>query len=184
MARVVLVALVGGPNIDIIPHFIKYYKDIGVDEFYISVNIVEERYKDLNKVISIFKEAGIKPFNIWIGTYNLFLKKSFQDYAKMKCIDSDWILRADQDEFCNFEMGLKNVVDECEKNGYTYVEGSRFERMTVDGSLPSIDRECNIFDLFPVKCAIRNGYGYGEGYQKKELMSMDLVFILYLETFL
>ena len=105
MARVVLVALVGGPNIDIIPHFIKYYKDIGVDEFYISVNIVEERYKDLNKVISIFKEAGIKPFNIWIGTYNLFLKKSFQDYAKMKCIDSDWILRADHDEFCDYSQG-------------------------------------------------------------------------------
>jgi len=34
MSKIILNSVVGGINTDIIAHFLQYYKDIGVDDFY------------------------------------------------------------------------------------------------------------------------------------------------------
>lgn len=175
MPRVVLNAVIGGANIDIISHFFQYYRDIGVDKFNISVNIVERQYDDLEKVLGVFDGFEIDPLHIWIGPFKGYLKERFMKYAEGECLKGDWILRSDQDEFTDFEMGLKNLVNECEEKGYLYVEGNRIERMTVDGSLPSIKRDSDIFNLFPIKTEIKDGHGYGEGRKQKIVLAKKKV---------
>lgn len=158
--RIVLNSLIGGTNISIIPHFIKYYKCIGVDDFYITVNVPDGRYDILMNILDILDIYSIKPLNIWIGHFNNHIKGCFMKSATEKCLKDDWILRADQDEFADFEIELKDMVKKCEENGHLYIEGVRIERMTSDGTLPIIEEESDIFQLFPVKCLIKKGYGY------------------------
>jgi len=176
MSKIILNSVVGGINTDIIPHFLQYYKDIGVDDFYITLNIVENRYDKLDSVLGVFKDFNIEPLFIWIGPFSRHLKKRFMEEAMIKCLDNNcWILRADQDEFVDFGISLKDVVKECEDAKYLYIEGDRLERITTDGSLPCIKRGDDLFKLFPIKAEIKNNYGYKEGCKQKIVLAKKSV---------
>lgn len=164
MCKVVLNALIGGYNLNLIPHFIQHYKDSGVEEFNIVVNLIEDRYKDLDKVLSFLRKFNIKPLYVFIGPYlgrtigGDTLKKVFQGCILRECKETDWIVRADLDEFIMFEKGVKDLVRKCKEGGYSYVEGRRVERISPEGNLPEIKEESDVFKLFPIKASIKEGF--------------------------
>lgn len=137
---------------DIFPHFIKYYKDLGVDEFLLILNTEDENSEKLKYVRNILKKYNIKEKMLWVGEFDIKLKTENMSEIILKMTNiEDWVIYVDVDEFQKYPIDLKKFIGYCEKNKYDCVMGEYIDRLTTTGKITSIDEDIDIWKAFPVE---------------------------------
>ena len=71
------------------------------------------------------------------------------NYIKQRHPEGWWIV-ADDDEFHEYSQPLKDIIHDCEENGWDLVRGGFVDRIGVDGTFPELQPEKDIFEQFPL----------------------------------
>jgi len=137
-----------GPDIRLLPASLDYYLGLGVSRVLMSVHLRDEWadgfLEKINSTIAgypatiahIHREPGIDE------------RLRYLAVTTKHCIEDDWIVIADIDEFHEFSMSLADAVTYCEDMGYDYISGYFLDRLGVDGELPEL--QGNLWDVFPL----------------------------------
>lgn len=133
-----------GHNTKIIPHWYNHYKNI-VDNIYIIAYLTD----DDTTIIDALDELSITPHRIvyspkfhWEEVTRLY------NETKMEKPDEWWVV-ADNDELHLYPTDLRNMILECEENGWKFITGGFIDRIGKDGSFPNITNE-SIWKTFPL----------------------------------
>ena len=141
---------------DIVSHSIKYYKELGVDEFLFVLNTEDENSEKLIEVQNILKEHGIKEKEVWIGEFEDHTKKDNMERVVYKNTNlEDWVVTIDVDEFHKYYVDLRKFIGYCEKMDYICATGELVDRLTETGEITDINENSDIWKTFPVKTNIR-----------------------------
>lgn len=140
-----------GHGTNLIPHFIKHYKGLYVDE----INFVvyeSDLHPDLrNKVEdAIDGEKGVKILD-FIYDRVFDWERVTKEYNKFTMEEPEtWWIIADIDEFHLYPMQPRKIAMDCVVNGWEIVRGGFIDRVGKDGNFPQIDEEEDIFNQFPL----------------------------------
>ena len=140
---------VTGSRVETLWHMLNYYKDL-VDEIFVVVYEWDNfsTYDSVHEIVSNFSNAKIvrrevkEKFN-WEYVTQLYNEtKSMHPY--------DWWVVSDDDEFHIYSKPLKEIILDCERNGWELVRGGFIDRIGQTGDFPKINKKENIFEQFPV----------------------------------
>jgi hypothetical protein len=139
-----------GHGTTLLPHFIKHYQQ-HVDE--INIAIYEtDMYPQLSDEVSqiINNQENVKIIKV--------IKDRVFDWERVTKLynfiksqnPNDWWVVADIDELHLYPNdNLRDMVDNCEKNGYQLVRGGFIDRIGVDGEFSEIVPDVSLFKQFP-----------------------------------
>jgi hypothetical protein len=142
MQKLNLVTVVGH-NITMLPHMINHYKDM-VDEIYVVV------YKQHNNdgIEEQVRELGINPYLV-VTEPKFNWEKVTELYNQVKQTKPDeWWIVSDDDEFHVYPKPIREMIEECEENGWDFITGGFLDRIGPDGTFPVITNESNIWEEF------------------------------------
>jgi hypothetical protein len=152
---------------DIVPHTVKYYKELGVDRFLFILNTEDENSERLKYVQNILRKYNIKEEMVWIGEFNDQIKTHNMEQLVMENTNSeDWVVTIDIDEFQKYYMDLRKFISYCEKMNYTCVLGSFIDRLTENGRIVDINEDTNIWETFPTKTNMGRSWNKNTSYLK------------------
>lgn len=139
-----LVTVVGS-NTHMLPHMLEYYKPM-VDKIYIVVYRQSENDNILKEVL----ECGIEPYLVVTEPkYNW--DRVTELYNQVKSTKpNDWWIIADDDEFHAYSYDLEEIIKDCETQDCSFVTGGFLDRIGPDGTFPTVTRDTNIFEAFPL----------------------------------
>jgi len=139
-----LVTVVGN-NITMLPHMIKHYQNM-VDEIY----VVVYRQDENDTILSDIEELGIKPYKVVVEPkYNW--ERVTELYNEVKQTKpNDWWIVSDDDEFHIYPKPIKEMIGECEENGWDFITGGFLDRIGKAGTFPIVTNETNIWEEFPL----------------------------------
>jgi hypothetical protein len=161
---------------DIVLHFVKHYKEIGVDKFLLILNTEDENSEKLKYVQNILRKYDIKEEVIWIGDFQDTIKTQ---HMKQVVLDNanleDWIVIADVDEFQKYYMDLRKLISYCDKMNYNCVMGEFVDRLTESGKIVDINEDINIWEVFPIKTSMKywNDTEYSKVLLKKAYVEVE-----------
>lgn len=149
MNKKIRLVTVTGSRIDTLWHMLKYYENI-VDEMCVVVYEWENfsLYTEVSKIVKQFPNAFIvervikEKFN-WEYVTELYNKVK-SEYP------NDWWIVSDDDEFHVYSKDLRQIVEECDENGWDLVRGGFIDRIGIDGTFPVINNDEDIFKQFPL----------------------------------
>ena len=133
-----------GENTHLLPHMLNHYKDI-VDKIY----VVVYRQSEDDGILDEVKSLGIKPFLVVTEEkYNWDRVTDLYNYVKSTKPNEWWIV-SDDDELQVYPRPVRDIIDECERNGYDFVTGGFLDRIGKDGTFPVVTPETNLLEAFP-----------------------------------
>jgi hypothetical protein len=127
-------------------HFIKYYKQLGVDNFYVVVwgDSKEVKYDEIVNVLKRYDLEVYKDLRDVNNGSPQFLTDIYNEVISIK--PNDWWLVADLDEFAVFPKPLKEFVYESDID---VVYGMMIDRIGEDGKLSELEYDDDIWKKFP-----------------------------------
>jgi len=140
-----------GHGVNLIPHFIKHYKSLYVDE----INFVvyeSDLHPNLRNQIEDITE-GEKDVKILDFIYDRVFdwERVTNEYNSFTKEEPDtWWIIADIDEFHLYPMQPRKITMDCEVNGWEIVRGGFIDRIGENGKFPRIKSEEDIFSQFPL----------------------------------
>ena len=144
MPKINLVTVVGH-NITMLPHMLKHYKDI-VDETYV---VVYRQYEDDN-IVEEIQKLGIIPYKI-VTEPKFNWEKVTELYNEVKSTKPDeWWIVSDDDEFHIYPKDIKEMISECEENGWEFITGGFIDRIGEGGTFPLVDSQTEVWSKFPL----------------------------------
>jgi hypothetical protein len=139
-----------GHGTNLLPHFINHYQKY-VDE----INIVTYE-SDTNPIITHEVKDIIKNYdNVKIV---MTIKDRVYDWEKVTGLynfnkskhPNDWWVIADIDEFHLYPNdSLKDLINECNENGWDVVRGGFIDRIGIDGEFSELVDDVSIWEQFP-----------------------------------
>jgi len=139
----------------LLPHFVAYYKSIGVDSFLISI---DERVDGIWD--NVARIAETLPANIELVAASERQKTTGVEFNNKEetrqryIAPSDWIIPADLDEFIQFPRPLPQLIKEIEEAGATFIMGQFRDRIARHGVLSDTQPEPSIWEQYPLECNI------------------------------
>lgn len=150
MQNINLVTVVGH-NTTLLPHMLKHYKDI-VDDIY----VVVYRQHELDGILEEVTNLGIKPYKI-VTEPKFHWQRVTELYNEVKQTKPDeWWVVSDDDEFHIYPKPIREMIDECEENGWEFITGGFLDRIGEGGEFPSVTKQTNIWEKFPNVGFFRN----------------------------
>jgi hypothetical protein len=139
-----LVTVVGN-DITMLPHMINHYKDI-VDEIF----VVVYRQSEDDTILDDILRLGIKPYKVVVESkFNWERVTELYNEVKKTKPDEWWIV-SDDDEFHIYPKPIREMIDECEKNGWEFITGGLLDRIGKSGTFPTVTNETDIWKEFPL----------------------------------
>lgn len=136
---------VTGHNTHLLPHMLNHYKNI-VDNVYIILYLTHKDDIVLNEI----EELGITPYKVIIDKkFNWKRVTELYNEVKNEKPDEWWIV-ADDDEFQVYPSSPTELIKECEENGWEFITGGFIDRIGPNGTLPTITRDSNVWEEFPL----------------------------------
>jgi len=139
-----------GHGTNLLPHFIKHYQK-HVDEINIAIyktDLYPTIEEEINKIIKdhnnvkIVKVIEDRIFD-WERVTQLY------NFIKLK-YKNDWFVIADIDEFHLYPNDdLKQVITDCEENGWDIVRGGFIDRIGIGGEFSELVDDITIWEQFP-----------------------------------
>ncbi len=146
---------------DLVSHFIKYYKELGIDEFLIVLNTNIPHSERLIEVQNILRKYGIEEKYIWRGEHSYIRQtQTLMELIKKSTEENCWILSIDMDEFQEYFCDLRRFISYMEENDYEYAAGTYVDRVSVSGDILAIDNDTDLFEAFPVKTTLTRDIMY------------------------
>jgi len=149
MNKKIRLVTVTGSRTNTLWHMLNHYAAI-VDEIFVVVYEWENfsTYDSVQEIVSKFPNAKIvrretkEKFN-WEYVTQL--------YNETKLLHpTDWWIVSDDDEFHLYSKDLRQIINECDENGWELVRGGFVDRIGIDGVFPEINDKENIFKQFPL----------------------------------
>ena len=127
-----------------LPHMLKHYQDI-VDDIY----VVVYRQNDDDGILQQIEELGITPFKVVTEPkFNWERVTELYNEVKLTKPNSWWVV-SDDDELHVYPKPLREMVDECEENGWEFITGGFLDRIGENGEFPKVEKDSNIWEIFP-----------------------------------
>ena len=148
MQKIRLVTVTGSRT-NTLQHMLNHYNDL-VDEIYIVVYEWDgfSTYDAVSEIVKKFPKAQI---------VKRAIKEKFnweyvtQLYNETKLLHpNDWWVVSDDDEFHIYPKPIKELISDCEKNGWEFVTGGFIDRIGENGEFPQINEHTNIWTQFPL----------------------------------
>jgi hypothetical protein len=143
-----LVTIVGG-CIDVLPHMLGHYHDLGIESFFVHVQIPFSNDPLVEQAKEITRAFGFNIASVSVGEW---LHNSNRElyWRTQQSSPDDWFLIADQDELQAYPRDLASILYDCDRDGYEYIEGCFLDRFARDGSFPAISASESIWQQFPL----------------------------------
>lgn len=142
-----LLSVVGG-RVSTLGLMLDHYLALGVDSILLFAHARSESDPNLSEIASIAASRGVAIGEIVIGPWD---KVQYRIISQIAAAPRDeWYLIADQDEFQQYRLPLKQLVAECDSRGFDYVRGCFVDRFSADGLLPPIDSSRTLPEQFPI----------------------------------
>ena len=140
---------VTGSRVDTLWHMLNHYKDL-VDEMYVVVYEWEgfSLFEEVSKITKEFENANIIE-RVTKEKFNWEYVTQLYNETKM-LFPNDWWVVSDDDELHVYSKPLKEIISECDRNGWELVRGGFIDRIGQTGDFPKINKKEDIFDQFPV----------------------------------
>jgi len=133
-----------GKNTQLLPHMLKHYENI-VDKIY----VVVYRQDENDGILDEIKELDIEPYLVVTEPkYNWNKVTELYNFVK-RTKPNEWWIVSDDDELQVYPYNIKDIIKECDKNGFTFVTGGFLDRIGDDGKFPIVTRDSDIHKLFP-----------------------------------
>ena len=144
MQKVNLVTVVGH-NITMLPHMLEHYKNI-VDEIY----VVVYRQHENDGILDEIKSLGITPHKV-VTEEKFNWERVTQLYNEVKRTKpQEWWVVSDDDEFHVYPKPIREMISDCEENGWEFITGGFLDRIGENGEFPLVTNETNIWKKFPL----------------------------------
>jgi hypothetical protein len=144
MQKLNLVTVVGH-NTTLLPHMLKHYKDV-VDEIY----VVVYRQHELDGILEDVINLGIKPFKI-VTEPKFNWERVTQLYNEVKSTKpNEWWIVSDDDEFHIYPKPIREMISECEENGWEFITGGFVDRIGENGTFPEVSSLTDVWSEFPL----------------------------------
>jgi len=157
--KIHLVTVVGD-DLTLLPHMLNHYRRAGIESFIINVHAKTKSDPLLEEARRVAADFGLEISAVVVGEWSDALNSRL--YAESKKYPEDWYVMADLDEFHRYPGGLSELIAECERKGYDYIEGCLIDRIAADGGLQEVTRDRSIEDQFPLGCVLT--YAILQGY--------------------
>lgn len=149
MNKKIRLVTITGSRTNILPHMLQHYVDI-VDEIFVVVYEWEDfsTYDEVEKIVSLFPNAKIvrretkEKFN-WEYVTQLYNETKLM-------FPNDWWIVSDDDEFHEYSKDLREIINDCDENGWEFIRGGFVDRIGIDGDFPEINNQQDIFKQFPL----------------------------------
>lgn len=139
-------------DLDILPHFIKYYQSFGVNNFLFVLHTNSEKDDNIYKAKDILNKFSIKEKIVWRGIFDIDQKERIRNGVFCDEVnDDDWVIVVDSDEFVEYVPNLEMLIRFCNKAKIHCVVGELIDRLSVDRKIVNIDDNTNLEDKFPIK---------------------------------
>lgn len=133
-----------GENLHILPHMLNHYKDI-VDNIYVGVY----RQHENDDILEQIQDLGIEPFMVITDTkYNWNRVTEIYNAIKSTKPDEWWIV-SDDDELQVYPRPIRDIIEECDNRGFTFVTGGFIDRIGKNGTFPTITPDSDLLKAFP-----------------------------------
>ena len=148
MQKIRLVTVTGSRT-NTLQHMLNHYNDL-VDEIYIVVYEWDgfSTYDAVSEIVKKFPKAQI---------VKRAIKEKFnweyvtQLYNETKLLHpNDWWVVSDDDEFHIYPKPIRELISDCEENGWEFVTGGFIDRIGENGEFPQINEHTNIWTQFPL----------------------------------
>ena len=144
MQKLNLVTVVGH-NTTMLKHMLNHYKNI-VDEIYVVVYRQHEFDGILEDVINL----GIKPYKV-VTEPKFNWERVTELYNEVKQTKpNEWWVVSDDDEFHLYPKSIREMISECEENGWEFITGGFLDRIGENGTFPLVTQETDIWNEFPL----------------------------------
>lgn len=149
MNKKIRLVTVTGSRTNTLWHMLNHYTDL-VDEMYVVVYEWENfsTYDSVKQIVSKFANAKIVRKEIR-EKYNWEYVTQLYNETKLMHPE-DWWVVSDDDEFHVYSKDLRQIISECDNNGWELVRGGFIDRIGPDGTFPEINDNENIFKQFPL----------------------------------
>jgi hypothetical protein len=142
-----LTTAVGG-YVKVLPHMLRHYRALGVDSFFVHVNLLDEDDPILDEVRAVCEVTSVSVGGrLWRGNADVHR-------AVMARHPDDWFLVADQDELQEYPGALHEILESCERRGYDFIEGTLVDRLAPGGVFAEVDPRGDIWEQFPLTALV------------------------------
>lgn len=139
----------------LLPHFINYYKNLGVKNFIIAVS--NSIIPDLRERLTLYAKTteGI----VIVPTSGRLDKSGYEgadkeEIRRTHIEPSSWIIPVDLDEFVQYPDTLCNLMHKISNTKATNIRGIFADRIAVGGVLTQDNEDISLFDQFPLEAEV------------------------------
>ena len=144
MQKINLITVVGH-NTTMLKYMLNHYKDM-VDEIY----VVVYRQHELDGILEDIINLGIKPYKV-VTEPKFNWEKVTELYNEVKQTKPDeWWIVSDDDEFHIYPKPIREMISECEENGWEFITGGFLDRIGENGNFPLVTHQTDIWNEFPL----------------------------------
>lgn len=144
MQKINLVTVVGH-NTTMLKHMLNHYKDM-VDEIY----VVVYRQHELDGILEDIIKLGIKPYKI-VTEPKFNWERVTELYNEVKQTKpNEWWVVSDDDEFHVYPKPIREIISDCEENGWEFITGGFLDRIGENGNFPLVTSQTDIWNEFPL----------------------------------
>jgi hypothetical protein len=124
---------------------LEHYKNI-VDEIF----VVVYRQHENDGILDEIKSLGITPHKI-VTEEKFNWERVTQLYNEIKQTKPhEWWVVSDDDEFHVYPKPIREMISDCEENGWEFITGGFLDRIGENGEFPLVTKETNIWKKFPL----------------------------------
>ena len=138
-----------GDNLDMLPHFIDHYQELGVEHFHIIIHAPNDEknfYWHATEILSFYK---IEPTLIYRGRWDGQIGTELINRIK-KSFPEDWFIVADIDELQIHPEPIWQRILHLQYSQKPYLTGVFVDRISIDGALQPIIPNLSIWKQFPM----------------------------------
>lgn len=131
----------------LLPHFLRHYKSIGAEHFYISIHpsLESEALSCLSEYSATLRVSLDVADSLLAGTTAVWeMRSSFQE-------ENEWIVIADLDEFLELSSPIADILTRAESYRANVVRGVMHDRFTESGKEGVINTKSDLASVFPIK---------------------------------
>lgn len=144
MQKLNLVTVVGH-NTTMLKHMLNHYKNI-VDEIY----VVVYRQHELDGILEDVINLGIRPYKV-VTESKFNWERVTELYNEVKQTKpNEWWIVSDDDEFHIYPRPIREMISECEVNGWEFITGGFLDRIGENGNFPLVTQQTDIWNEFPL----------------------------------
>jgi len=137
-----------GGYVKVLPHMLRHYRALGVESFFVHVNLLDDNDPILDKVRAVCEVTSVSVGGrLWRGNPDVHR-------AVMARHPDDWFIVADQDELQEYPRPLHEILELCDRRGYDFIEGTLVDRLAPGGVFGDVDPRGDIWEQFPLTALV------------------------------